>query len=44
MFLYLPIAELSVNVFVILGLGIGVGTLSIPVTGVWLTLPPSLGG
>lgn len=28
MFLYLPIAELSVNVFVILGLGIGVGTLS----------------
>ncbi len=28
MFLYLPIAELSVNVLVFLGLGIGVGTLS----------------
>ncbi len=28
MFLYLPIAEMSVNVFVLLGLGIGVGTLS----------------
>ena len=28
MFLYLPIAELSVNVFIILGLGIGVGMLS----------------
>jgi len=28
MYLYLPIAELSVNVFVVLGLGIGVGTLS----------------
>ena len=28
MFLYLPIAELSVNVFLVLGMGIGVGTLS----------------
>jgi uncharacterized membrane protein YfcA len=28
MYLYLPIAELSVNVWVFLGLGIGVGTLS----------------
>lgn len=28
MYLYLPIAELSVNVFVILGMGIGVGMLS----------------
>ena len=28
MFLYLPIAELSVNAFLVLGMGIGVGTLS----------------